>query len=207
MNEKVKQGFKLLCERYVKDLNKYENKEIAKDYFYNPKYECGFKINGENVYFADILKAFDSMEELINGKDVYIAKLCNDRAELKEQNKILKEELDAVNDFRKHYKVFLDKLANNLKTINCMQEEATTNRNLIASLEDRNDRLVERLEKQKAELNDLREFAKLINKGTVICHSKYLSVFLTIDSNAKDFDLVKKVVEKYGQEKKTRVEK
>lgn len=89
MNEKVKQAFKLLCEQYVKDLNKYENKEIAKDYFYNPKYECGFKINGENVYFADILKAFDNMEELIKGKDEYIAKLCNDRAELKEHEKEL----------------------------------------------------------------------------------------------------------------------
>jgi len=89
MNEKIKQAFMLLCEQYVKDLNKYENKEIAKDYFYNPKYECGFKIDGKDVYFADILKAFDSMEELIKGKDEYIAKLCNDRAELKEHEKEL----------------------------------------------------------------------------------------------------------------------
>lgn len=80
MNEKLKQAFKLLCEQYVKDLNRYENKEIAKDYFYNPKYECGFKIDGKNVYFADILKAFDSMEELIKGK--VVARFWCDKVEL-----------------------------------------------------------------------------------------------------------------------------
>ena len=101
MNEKVKQAFKFLCEQYVKDLNRYENKQIDKDYFYNPKYECGFKINGENVYFADILKAFDSMEELIKGKDEYIAKLCNDRAELKEHEKELIAEQHRLFDLAK----------------------------------------------------------------------------------------------------------
>jgi len=105
MNEKIKQAFMLLCEQYVKDLNKYENKEIAKDYFYNPKYECGFKIDGKDVYFADILKAFDSMEELIKGKDEYIAKLCNDRTELKEENKNLKIENDRYSKYEEKLEI------------------------------------------------------------------------------------------------------
>ena len=65
------------------------------------------------------------------------------------------EELKQVEDFKYHYDRYKKELANNLKTINCMQEEATTNYNLINSLEDRNDRLVERLEKQKAKLKEL----------------------------------------------------
>ena len=89
MNEQIKKAFKLFCEQYVKDLNRLENREIAKDYFYNPKYECGLQFDGQTVYIADILKAFDNTEELIKGKDEYIAKLCNDRAELKEEIKRL----------------------------------------------------------------------------------------------------------------------
>lgn len=97
-----------------------------------------------------LLKWKDSQQDLIKGKDEYIAKLCNDRAELKEQ-------LKQVEDFKYHYDSYKTKLVNNLKTINCMQEEETTNRNLIDSLEDRNDRLVERLEKQKIKLKELKK--------------------------------------------------
>lgn len=135
MNEKVKQAFKLLCEQYVKDLNRYENKEIAKDYFYNPKYECGFKIDGKNVYFADILKAFDNMEELIKGKDEYIAKLCCDRAELKEHEKELiaeqhrlfdlaKEQENELKDLREFSKIVVKKrvdVYSILMTVSCIE--------------------------------------------------------------------------------------
>ena len=42
----------------------------------------------------ELLKWKDSQQDLIKGKDEYIAKLCNDRAELKEENKHLKEARD-----------------------------------------------------------------------------------------------------------------
>lgn len=140
MNEKVKQVFKKLCENYVRDINQLKGKKIAQDYFYNPEYEVEYNINGEWVATADILKAFDSMEELIKSKDKYIAKLCNDRAEL------------------------------------------------------------------KAELKELREFAKLMINNIQISNNRVMSNDITINHNfynevahKTEFDLVKKVVEKYGK--------
>ena len=171
MNEKVKQAFKLLCEQYVKDLNRYENKEIAKDYFYNPKYECGFKTDGKNVYFADILKAFDNMEELIKGKDEYIAKLCCDRAELKEHEKELIAEQHRLFDLAKE---------------------------------------------QETELKELREFAKIVSDKRIDMslfrdydldiyeyNNDYVEDEFTLTQ--KEFDLVKKVVEKVWQKRRLKI--
>ena len=152
-----------------------------------------------------LLKWKNSQQDLIKGKDEYIAKLCNDRAELK-------EELKKVEDFKYHYDRYKKELANNLETINCMQEEATTNYNLINQLEDRNDRLVERLEKAKQE----REALKIIigkdinipmlmtmfrhNKLTVENYNINCSLGLEqYKLTQAEFDLVKKVVEKYGK--------
>lgn len=87
----------------------------------------------------------------------------NQAEENEQQNKILKQELNEVNDFRTHYKFYQEKLANNLKTINCMQEVTKTNHDLIWQLKDRNNMLVERLEKQKVELIKLREERQLLD--------------------------------------------
>lgn len=93
-------------------------------------------------------------------------RLTNDFTIVKSALYELEKENEGVKDFKYHYDSYKTKLANNLKTINCMQEEATTNYNLIEQLEDRNDRVVERLEKQKAELKELREFKEFAcNKG------------------------------------------
>lgn len=200
MNEKFKQAkktFKLLCEHIIHDLNRYNKSDIDKDYFYNPKYECGFVTGGKTLYTADILKALEEAEENEN--------------ELENQNKILKEELNAVNDFRTHYKNYQEKLANNLKTINCMQEEETTNRNLIDSLEDRNDRLVERLEKQKVKISKFEKFVKIIiekevNICVMICSVKFnLGGIKFYNRNLTDnkkltqeeYDLLEEVISEY----------
>lgn len=54
----------LLCRAYVDDLNRLENKHIAKDYFYNRKYEVGFKDKetGKIGYIADIETALKETE-------------------------------------------------------------------------------------------------------------------------------------------------
>lgn len=134
MNEKIKKAFKLFCEQYVKDLNRLENKEIAKDYFYNPKYECGLQFDGKTVYIADILGAFDNMEELIKGKDEYIAKLCNDIAELKEHEKELIAEQHRLFDLAKEQENELKELKEFAKLVSrrtehYFQEFATRNIN------------------------------------------------------------------------------
>lgn len=194
MNEKVKQAFKLLCEQYVKDLNRYESKEIAKDYFYNPKYECGFKIDGKNVYFADIIKAFDNMEELIKGKDEYIAKLCCDRAELKEENKTLKNIIYGKEQL----------IVSASKELTELKEHE---KELIAEQH----RLFDLAKEQENELKELREFARIVlTKGIDAPLIKEYPNITYVDYNMKsrfelgtytkaEFDLVKKVVEKYGK--------
>ena len=161
MNEKVKQAFKKLCENYVRDINQLKGKKIAQDYFYNDEYEVEYNINGEWVATADILKAFDNMEELIKGKDEYIAKLCNDRAELKEHEKELIAEQHRLFDLAKE---------------------------------------------QENELDDLRKFAKLYiaEMVDVDCakdcntYDEYVSCYGR-ELNEAQFNLVKKMVEKYGQ--------
>ena len=177
----------------------------------------------------ELLKWKNSQQDLIKGKDEYIAKLCNDRAELK-------EELKQVEGFKYHYDRYKKELANKLKVINCMQEEETTNRNLIDSLEDRNDRLVERLEKQKAkikslelqmaiivgnpfednkpkamelyrldtnDITDLVKFAEIMASRRLINPRLQDSSVMFYDVEKRhsesDFVLVKKVVEKYGK--------
>lgn len=227
MNEKVKQAQETLLKlsalalKYLVNNFHYNSNEYA-----NGKLEIGNLTDKLRITLNDFDKYHESQQDLIKGKDEYIAKLCNDRAELKahekelikEQNRLFdlckeqEKELNGVNDFRKHYKNYQDKLANNLKTINCMQEEQTTNYNLIEQLEDRNDRLVERLEKQKAELNDLREFAKIVatkgvaigfiqllekeNAGGVNEYNDYIGGDKKLYLTEAQFNLVKKVVEK-----------
>ena len=101
------------------------------------------------------------------GKDEYIAKLCNDRAELKEHEKELIAEQHRLFDIAKE---------------------------------------------QENELNELREFARIVSEKSVDMlilkqANKNIdyetSVFMPYSLNRKltqaEFDLVKKVVEKYGQ--------
>lgn len=153
----------------------------------------------------DFDKYYESQQDLIKSKDEYIAKLCNDRAELKEQ-------LKQVEDFKYHYDRYKKELANNLKAINCMQEEETTNYNLILQLEDRNNKLVERLEKQKAELIKLREERQLLDNLQTFKHFICQGILVAMEQNhtylqlhltpeLKEWcekEMNKKVVEKYG---------
>jgi len=81
MNEKVKQFINDKIRALTSDVQLY--KYVEKD-------EMQAEITSlelENV--KNVLGALDNMEELIKGKDEYIAKLCNDRAELKEKIKRL----------------------------------------------------------------------------------------------------------------------
>lgn len=67
MSEQIKQAketFKMLCEHIIHDLNRYNKSDIDKDYFYNPKYECGFVTGGKTLYTADILKALEEAEQI-----------------------------------------------------------------------------------------------------------------------------------------------
>lgn len=185
MNEEIKKAKESL-EKLIEDIS------IDSGYSYPALYA------DIRTALNDFDKYYESQQDLIKGKDEYIAKLCNDRAELKEK-------LKQVEDFKYHYDRYKKELANKLKVINCMQEEATTNYNLIDSLEDRNDRLVERLEKQKAELKELRDFAKAIaehtniNSLTIKGENEITISYFSQKWHTKYFDLVKKVVEKYGK--------
>lgn len=211
MNEKVKQA-----------LENVKNIKVG-SMVLNDLFEEDLKVI-ENA-LNDFDKYHESQQDLIKSKDEYIAKLCNDRAELK-------EELKKVEDFKYHYDRYKKELANKLKVINCMREEATTNYNLIYSLEDRNDRLVERLEKQKAKIKSLElqiativgnpfennkpkamelyrldtnditnliKFAQIIAAHTKKGGGDYLSIHIVCDKGEKDYPILKEVVEKYGK--------
>lgn len=191
MNEKVKQALEQIKGILNEELTFKEDVEEL--------------INPIEAALNDFDKYHESQQDLIKGKDEYIAKLCNDRAELKEQ-------LKQVEDFKYHYDRYKKELANNLKVINCMQEEATTNYNLIDQLEDRNDRLVERLEKSKEEREALKiicdkevGFSQLYYSKNVGDYNNTLyfrfkpSALESVALTQFEFDLVKKVVEKYGK--------
>lgn len=192
MNEKIKQVFKKLCENYVSDINQFKGKKIAQDYFYNDEYEFEYRINGEWVATADILKAFDSMEELIKGKDEYIAKLCNDRAELKAELKKIKDILAEydfeLKDFREACLLLRQWRSENLCWID--------------------------YEEQKIKLKELKEFARIViekdvkpsfikrnSLGTYNNHIEwnYEEQADNYMLTQTEFELVKKVVEKYGK--------
>lgn len=221
MNEELKQAQETLLELSSLAL-KYlvNNFHFLNEEYVERKSQIGNLTEKIKIALDNFYGYKDSQQDLIKGKDEYIAKLCNDRAELKEHEKELiaeqhrlfdlakeqETELKQVEDFKYHYDRYKKELANNLKTINCMQEEATTNRNLIDSLEDRNDRLVERLEKQKAELNELREFARIMSRSVEVNEfgstDAYYNTANVINKDTivnEDVDLVKKVVEKYGK--------
>ena len=102
----------------------------------------------------ELLKWKDSQQDLIKGKDEHIAKLCNDRAELKEHEKELIAEQHRLFDLAKE---------------------------------------------QENELNELKEFARLICSGADIYAHCIDFEYTTFDYDDKNFDLVKKVVEKYGK--------
>ena len=83
MNETVKQFLKDKIRALTDDVQLY--KYVEKD-------EMQAEITSlvlENV--KNVLGALNNLEELIKGKDEYIAKLCNDRAELKAELKELQE--------------------------------------------------------------------------------------------------------------------
>lgn len=75
MNEKIKQAIEKIRELDLYDLHSED--------------------------FDNILGALNNMEELIKGKDEYIAKLCCDRAELKEHEKELIAEQHRLFDLAK----------------------------------------------------------------------------------------------------------
>jgi len=137
----------------------------------------------------------DSQQDLIKGKDEYIAKLCNDRAELKEQNKTLKEELNEVNGFRTHYKNYLDKIKNLTMANERLNYFSKNTDDEINTLHFRNNLLVERLEKQKAELTLLRKFVKEIRQYYFIGLNGFEFI---VSRDREGFSFVAEMVEKYG---------
>ena len=210
MNEKIKQAFKLFCEQYVKDLNRYTNKEIAKDHFYNPKYECGLQFDGQTVYIADILGAFDNMEELIKSKDEYIAKILNDNKILRNENKSLTKTISQLTEADYYFitSMALDMLKGNsnfalmyVDNIFCLVDTKDNSFDVI----DNYDIDTENIGKSKCqELNYLREFAKIMSSRRLINpRLKDSIMFYDVEKrhSETEFDLVKKVVEKYGKKR------
>lgn len=90
MNEKVKQAQETLLElsglalKYLVNNFHYNSNEYA-----NGKLEIGNLTDKLRLALNDFDRYYESQQDLIKGKDEYIAKLCNDRAELKEEIKRL----------------------------------------------------------------------------------------------------------------------
>lgn len=82
MNEKVKQAFEILKE-FLRMTDDDENPTNA---FYHEE-----ELNVIENALDDFDRYYESQQDLIKGKDEYIAKLCNDRTELKAELKELRE--------------------------------------------------------------------------------------------------------------------
>lgn len=203
MNEKVKQAQETLLKlsglalKYLVNNFNYENEEYLK-----LKQEIGNLTDKLRLTLNDFDRYHESQQDLIKGKDEYIAKLCNDRAELKHENEELKKQVEQ-----------LDNLCN----------ETMQNRDYMVAIsvedlkecQNANKKLLEENHKLKQkpqfpninfwdnqELNDLREFAKIMSVHVLLNRFTDNSVMfydiLKKDSQA-EFNLVKKVVEKYGK--------
>lgn len=168
MNEKVKQAQETLLKlsglalKYLINNFNYENEEYLK-----LKQEIGNLTDKLRLALNDFDRYHESQQDLINGKDEYIAKLCNDRAEKSSALRI----------------------------------QENNNIHLVES----NLHLME-------ENKELKEFAKLVSIKSVDMlilrqANKNIdyeaSVFMPYTLNRKltqaEFDLIKKVVEKYGK--------
>ena len=143
-----------------------------------------------------LLKWKDSQKDLIKGKDEYIAKLCNDRAELKEHEKELIAEQHRLFDLAKEQE-------NEIKTLIAKNEEMSTDRNKARN---ENFKLKEFMrivfEKnvfiwgmayRKNEVKDYKPTYEYYKNHCGYFHSGYKFKLMT----ETEFDLVKKVVEKY----------
>ena len=95
MNEKVKQAQETLLNlsglalKYLVNNFHYNSNEYA-----NGKLEIGNLTDKLRITLNDFDRYHESQQDLIKSKDEYIAKLCNDRAELK-------EEITELRDFAK----------------------------------------------------------------------------------------------------------
>jgi len=138
-----------------------------------------------------LLKWKDSQQDLIKGKDEHIAKLCCDRAELKEQVSNLQSLIASMCDY-----VGLDNLApyNDLEQIDKEFREYA-DKMAITRIDN-------------IELSDLREFAKIVaTKGVDSLQAKsckddydynnWIDIGEYAILSKREFYLVKKVVEKY----------
>lgn len=165
----------------------------------------------------ELLKWKDCQQDLIKGKDEYIAKLCNDRAELKEEIKRLDSQYKNIHNTK--VKVPLCNILNGLS----QKERHRVIEDIYYSQAERQDfydNKIAKLEKenktQENELKKLKEFARIVSQKQVdiamlkgLDNEKQYNAKIRINCNfhnydiymltQAEFDLVKKVVEKYGE--------
>lgn len=144
----------------------------------------------------ELLKWKDSQQDLIKGKDEYIAKLCNDRAELKEEIKRLDSQYKNIHNTK--VKVPLCDILNGLS----QNERHRVIEDIYYSQAERQDFYENKISKLENELKELQEFARYFTTCSVV-HNNDMWVgkryFEREVCGDKKFDLVKKVVKKYGK--------
>lgn len=110
----------------------------------------------------DFDKYHESQQDLIKGKDEYIAKLCNDRAELKHENEELKKQVEQLDNLCSENMQSRDYMV--AISVEDLKECQKANKKLL----EENHKLNQKPQFlnndfwDKQELNDLREFAKEI---------------------------------------------
>jgi len=235
MNEKVKQALELL--EYLRT-STLETDVDSMGGLVQTNESC---FENEINELKDIVKDFDkyheSQQDLIKGKDEYIAKLCCDRAELKEHEKELIKEHNRLFDLCKEQEktiaqlteadyyfetsMALDMLKENsnfalmyIDDIFCLVDTKDNKFEVI----DNYHIDTENITKTKCqEINDLREFAKIVatkgvaigfiqllekeNAGGVNKYNDYIGGDKNFYLTEAQFNFVKKVVEKYGKER------
>lgn len=213
----IKDGDKMLCdilEREINDLKyfiieSYSDKEPLNEDEKKSK-ECFLRYcdNAKSTLkkYLELLKWKDSQQDLIKGKDEYIAKLCNDRAELKEEIKRLDSQYKNIHNTK--VKVPLCDILNGLSR----SEREKVIEDIYYSQAERQDfydNKISKLENEIAKLrdenhllNNLQMFKKFICEGVLIAREQnhtYLQLHLTPELKEWcEKEMNKKVVEKYG---------
>ena len=198
MNEKVKQALELL--EYLRT-STLETDVDSMGGLVQTNESC---FENEINELKDIVKDFDkyheSQQDLIKGKDEYIAKLCNDRAELKEEIKRLDNQYKNIHNTK--VKIPLCNILNGLSR----SEREKVIEDIYYSQAERQDFYDNKISKLENELTELREFAKVISRSVEVNElgstDAYYNTANVINKDTivnEDVTLVKKVVEKYGK--------
>ena len=97
-----------------------------------------------NCEIRDIEQALDQASNKEKNFDALVEKYLE-----------LEKENEALKDYKMHYQIYQDKVAYLTSANKQLNEDCDTATRMIESLEDRNDRLVKRLERQKTKIKEL----------------------------------------------------